>query len=195
MTSSLSRRVGVVQGSQLTATGPEPSSGVGPAFHLDEPTLPLRSYLELGALPTAVPCAGCMPGTCCGSGTSPLIERAGPRQRSARQRAGDQRREGYGGTRRGGCPPAVVGRQRPRPHRSLGRRPAGASTERPRRTRNTRPSGRGRTRAVPGGGAERALGLVPDPGACGQGCLVRDRGVIARAARSGGGGGNHRSFG
>jgi hypothetical protein len=42
-----SRRVGVVQGSQHAATDPEPSSGVGPAFHLDEPApypRPLRSY-------------------------------------------------------------------------------------------------------------------------------------------------------
>jgi anti-sigma regulatory factor (Ser/Thr protein kinase) len=57
MTLPSSRRAGVVQGSELTTTGPEPSSGVGPAFHLDQPELPLRSYLELGALPTAVPCA------------------------------------------------------------------------------------------------------------------------------------------
>jgi anti-sigma regulatory factor (Ser/Thr protein kinase) len=57
MTSPSSRRVGVVHGSELTAIGPEPSSGVGPAFHLDEPEPPLHSYLELGALPTAVPCA------------------------------------------------------------------------------------------------------------------------------------------
>ncbi len=57
MTFPSSRRVGVVQGSQQAATGPEPSSGVGPAFHLDEPEPPLRTYLELGALPTAVPCA------------------------------------------------------------------------------------------------------------------------------------------
>ena len=57
MTSPSSRRAGVVQRSELTATGPEPSSGVGPAFHLDEPTPPLRSYLELSALPAAVPCA------------------------------------------------------------------------------------------------------------------------------------------
>ena len=57
MTPPSSRRAGVVQGSQLTASGPEPSSGVGPAFHPGEPTPPLRSYLELGALPTAVPCA------------------------------------------------------------------------------------------------------------------------------------------
>ena len=57
MTSSSSRRAGVVHGSQQAATGPEPSSGVGPAFHLDEPEPALRSYLELGALPTAVPCA------------------------------------------------------------------------------------------------------------------------------------------
>ena len=57
MTSPSSRRAGVVQGSDLTATGPEPSSGVGPALHRGEPTAPLRSYLELGALPTAVPWA------------------------------------------------------------------------------------------------------------------------------------------
>src|SRR5260370_18345525 len=57
MTSRSSRRAGVVQGSQHAATGPEPSSGVGPAFHLDGPEPPLRSYVELGALPTAVPCA------------------------------------------------------------------------------------------------------------------------------------------
>jgi hypothetical protein len=60
MTSPSSGRVGAVQGSQHAATGPEPSSGVGPAPRLDQPTpypRPLRSYLELGALPTAVPCA------------------------------------------------------------------------------------------------------------------------------------------
>jgi hypothetical protein len=60
MTSPSSRRADVVQGSEQAAHGPEPSSGVGPASRLDEPTpypRPLRSYLELGALPTAVPCA------------------------------------------------------------------------------------------------------------------------------------------
>jgi predicted DNA-binding protein len=60
MTCPSSRRAGVVQGSQHAATGPEPSSGVGPALHSDESApypRPLRSYLELGALPTAVPCA------------------------------------------------------------------------------------------------------------------------------------------
>jgi anti-sigma regulatory factor (Ser/Thr protein kinase) len=57
MTPPSRRRAGVVQGSELTATGPEPSSGVGPAFHLDEPEPALRSYLVFGALPTAVPCA------------------------------------------------------------------------------------------------------------------------------------------
>ena len=60
MTYPLSRRAGVVQGSQHAATGPEPSSGVGPALLPDEPASyprPLRSHLELGALPTAVPCA------------------------------------------------------------------------------------------------------------------------------------------
>ena len=57
MTSPSNRRAGVVQGPQRAATGPEPSSGVGPAFQLGEPEPPLRSYLELGALPTAVQCA------------------------------------------------------------------------------------------------------------------------------------------
>jgi len=57
MTFPSSRRADAVQGPQRAATGPEPSSGVGPAFHLDEPEPSLRSYLELGALPTAVPCA------------------------------------------------------------------------------------------------------------------------------------------
>jgi anti-sigma regulatory factor (Ser/Thr protein kinase) len=57
MTSPSSRRADAVQGPQRAATGPEPSSGVGRAFHLDEPAPPLRSYLELGALPSAVPCA------------------------------------------------------------------------------------------------------------------------------------------
>jgi anti-sigma regulatory factor (Ser/Thr protein kinase) len=60
MNSPRSRRAGAVQGSQQAAHDLEPSSGAGPAFHLDEPAphpRPLRSYLELGALPTAVPCA------------------------------------------------------------------------------------------------------------------------------------------
>jgi anti-sigma regulatory factor (Ser/Thr protein kinase) len=60
MTSPSSRRADVVQGSEQAAHGLEPSSGVGPASRLDEPVpypRPLRSYLELGALPTAVPCA------------------------------------------------------------------------------------------------------------------------------------------
>src|SRR5579864_226362 len=60
MTYPSSRRAGVVQGSPRAATGPEPSSGVGPALRLDQAVpypRPLRSYLELGALPTTVPCA------------------------------------------------------------------------------------------------------------------------------------------
>ena len=57
MTALSSRRAGAVQGPQRAATGPEPSSGVGPAFSLGEPEPPLRSDLELGALPTVVPCA------------------------------------------------------------------------------------------------------------------------------------------
>jgi anti-sigma regulatory factor (Ser/Thr protein kinase) len=60
MTHPSSRRAGAVQGSEQAAHGLEPSSGVGPASRLDEPAphlRSLRSYLELGALPTAVPCA------------------------------------------------------------------------------------------------------------------------------------------
>jgi anti-sigma regulatory factor (Ser/Thr protein kinase) len=60
MTSPASRRAGAVQGSLQAAHDFEPSSGVGPAIRLDASTpFPrlLRSYLELGALPTAVPCA------------------------------------------------------------------------------------------------------------------------------------------
>jgi anti-sigma regulatory factor (Ser/Thr protein kinase) len=60
MTSPLSRRVDAVPGSLQAAHDLEPSSGVGPAIGLDASTpFPrlLRSYLELGALPTAVPCA------------------------------------------------------------------------------------------------------------------------------------------
>jgi len=60
MTYSSSRRADVVQGSRHAAHDLELSSGVGPAFHLGESApyrRPLRSYLELGALPTAVPCA------------------------------------------------------------------------------------------------------------------------------------------
>src|SRR5579862_5146488 len=60
MTSFSSRRADAVHGSQQAARDLEPSSGVGPALHIDEPVpylWPLCSYLELGALPTAVPCA------------------------------------------------------------------------------------------------------------------------------------------
>ena len=40
MTCPSSRRAGVVQGPQHAATGPEPSSGVGPALHLGEHGIP-----------------------------------------------------------------------------------------------------------------------------------------------------------
>ncbi len=75
------------------------------------------------------------------------------------------------------------------PHRSLGCRPAAASTQRSRQRRHARPSRRGWVRVVPGGGAKYPLGLVPHPGANRQGRLVRDRGVIARAAGVGEGAG------
>ncbi|MGH3193139.1 MAG: ATP-binding protein [Streptosporangiaceae bacterium] len=55
-----SSRAGAVHGSHQPAGGLERGSGAGPAFHLSESApypWPLRSYLELGALPTAVPCA------------------------------------------------------------------------------------------------------------------------------------------
>jgi len=192
MTSPSSRRAGVVQGSELTAAGPEPSSGVGPAFHLDEPGPPLRSYLELGALPTAVPCARLhtrhvlwewgLNGLAADSEllvselvTNAVQATAGRDEAAVRLRlSGDSARvliEVWDADPRAPAPKDLGEHGTPDP------------------------SGRGRARVVPGGGAERALGLVPHPRACGQGCLVRDRGVIAGAARSGGGGGNHRSFG
>jgi anti-sigma regulatory factor (Ser/Thr protein kinase) len=55
-----SSRAGAVHGSHPPAGGLERGSGAGPAFHLGESApypWPLRSYLELGALTTAVPCA------------------------------------------------------------------------------------------------------------------------------------------
>ena len=61
----MSGRVGAVPRSRQAAHDPEPSSGIGPAFQGDEheqevmmtSDWPLRSYLELGALTSAVPCA------------------------------------------------------------------------------------------------------------------------------------------
>ena len=154
-------RLGAAHGSsQRGVAGDDLSRAAGPASSKDQSSPPLvpspapaSALLSISTnrnLRCAVtsnsalcrprcPAPGCTSGTCWGSG--------GAFNRCPHPR-------------RGGGPPAVVGRQRSSPHRSLGRRPAGASTERPRRTGNTRPSGRGRTRAVPGGGAERALGLV-----------------------------------
>jgi hypothetical protein len=83
MTSPSSRRAGVVQGSEQ-AHGLELSSGVGPALHPDEPApypWPLRSYLELGALPTAVPCARLharhLPSPVRTAGNSPTLAKSG----------------------------------------------------------------------------------------------------------------------
>lgn len=61
----MSRRADVVCGTAglpRSAVPAAPSSGVGPAFKAKGPRVsinawPLKSYLELGALPTAVPCA------------------------------------------------------------------------------------------------------------------------------------------
>lgn len=59
--SPMSRRVDVVAGSHQVGD-PEHGSGVGPASNHEKQRRqmndwPLRSYLELGALPSAVPCA------------------------------------------------------------------------------------------------------------------------------------------
>lgn len=57
---SMSSRVGAVGGMQgvVRSNVPgEPSSGTGPASSMDTIHWPFQSYLELGALPTAVPCA------------------------------------------------------------------------------------------------------------------------------------------
>ena len=58
----MSRRAGVVTGSPgQPVLDPEPDSGVCPASTYEQDgrmtDWPLRSYLELGALPSAVPCA------------------------------------------------------------------------------------------------------------------------------------------
>ena len=57
----MSGRADVVGGSRPMDADPELGSGVGPASmkgaQVDEAAWPLRSYLELGAFPTAVPCA------------------------------------------------------------------------------------------------------------------------------------------
>ncbi len=52
-----SRRADVVDGSRHFGGDPEPSSGVGPASMVSARDWPLQSYLELGALPSAVPSA------------------------------------------------------------------------------------------------------------------------------------------
>ena len=191
MTALSSRRAGAVQGPQRAATGPEPSSGVGPAFSLGEPEPPLRSDLELGALPTVVPCArlharhvlrewgsnGLAPDSellVSELVTNAVKATAGRDGAAVRLRlSGHNARvliEVWDADPRAPEPKDLGEHGTPDPHEE-------------------------RTRAVPGGGAQRALGLVPHPGACGQGYLVRAGGFIARAARSGAGGGNHRSFG
>jgi hypothetical protein len=60
--SPMSGGADAVSGSRPRARGPELGSGVGPASNRgpgdkDEPAWPFSSYLELGALPGAVPCA------------------------------------------------------------------------------------------------------------------------------------------
>ncbi len=56
----MSGRVGAVEGAQDAATSTvsgEPSSGIGPASIMNTNHWPFQSYLELGALPSAVPSA------------------------------------------------------------------------------------------------------------------------------------------
>jgi anti-sigma regulatory factor (Ser/Thr protein kinase) len=56
----MSGRVGAAKGMQDAATSQvpgEPSSGIGPASIMNATHWPLQSYLELGALPSAVPSA------------------------------------------------------------------------------------------------------------------------------------------
>ena len=138
------------------------------------------SYLELGALPTAVPCARLHARHLLWEwGLNGLAEET----ELLTQRTGNQRRQGHGGTAASGHPPAAVERQRTSPHRSLGCRPAAASTQRPRRRRHPRPPGRGRPRPIPGCRTEYALGLVPHPGANRQGRLVRAGHRTARTLR------------
>ena len=53
----MSRRADVVDGSWPPAADPEPSSSIGPASIMNETHWPFQSYIELGALPSAVPTA------------------------------------------------------------------------------------------------------------------------------------------
>jgi hypothetical protein len=124
------------------------------------------------------------PASCQATGVGVGIERLGREYRTACLRTGDQRRYGHGGEQRpSGHMPAVVGRQRASPHRSLGCRPAAASAQRSRRRWHPRPSRRGRARVVPSSGAEYALGLVPHREANRQGRLVRAEHRTARILR------------
>jgi len=100
----------------------------------------LCNVLELAALPSAVPCARLHAGIWCGSGD----RTAWPGRRVADQRTGDQRCAGHGGTGGpAGCRPAVVERSRARPDRSMGCRPAAASTQTSRKGRGARSPSRG----------------------------------------------------
>jgi anti-sigma regulatory factor (Ser/Thr protein kinase) len=172
MTSPSSRRADVVQGSEQAAHGLEPSSGVGPASRLDESApypRPLRSYLELGALPTAVPCARLHArhllwewgmNELASTGellVSELVTNA------VKATAGHDDRAAVRLRLSGDSARVLI---------EVWDADAAPRTEGSRRRRHARPSGGGRARAVPGDGVERALGLVPHPGACGQGRLV-----------------------
>jgi len=181
MTYPSSRRAGVVQGSEQ-AHGLEPSSGVGPAFHLDEPEPPRRSYLELGALPTAVPCArlharhvlwewglnGLAPDSellVSELVTNAVKATAGRDEAAIRLRlSGDSARvliEVWDADPRAPAPEDLGERGTPDPQEE---------------------GGRGLFLVA---GAECALGLVSHPGACGQGCGARYRFYRPRGAPPG----------
>ena len=135
---------------------------------------PLRSYLELGALPTAVPCARLharhllwewgLNETAADTEllVSELVTNA-VKATAGQQQAAIRLQLSSDNT----CVRVEVWDADPHPPVPKGRHP--------------RPPGRRRPRPVPGGGAEFPLGLVPHPRATRQGRLVRTGSQIRTA--------------
>ena len=157
----------------------EQGPGVGPALHPGEPVpypWPPHNYLELGALPTAVACARLHARNLLWEWgldwlapdaellVAELVTSA-VKATAARDEEAVRLRLSSDGTR----VLIEVWDADPRPPAAEGSRPG----------RPTRPWRGERARAIPGGGVERSLGLVPHARACGQGGVVRDAGITA----------------
>jgi len=131
--------------------------------------LPLRSYLELGALPTAVPCARLHTRqlvwewglTGLGATAELLVSELVTNAVQAMAGQGNQ-----------AAVRLRLSSDNAVPCRSVGCRPSAASTERSRSRRHTRRSRRRRARVVPSSCVECALELVSYPGTHRQSRLV-----------------------